>query len=280
MHTGYHILLLLTITVLIVVLDEYIRSREGNQNRLETFSNPIPNPDPTVDCSRVALTGSSVNNSASTALICEDGYCQSTGSGGNGCCIDVGATSPVPTCSTINAHYIVSGENGTIINDAEKVCGANNYSLNPLTGKPLCKYDETSKRCQPTQYYPSDPKQPDCHSTSPLNPSGGGIYYGKCRYGPNGPEGANYCNLISDYEKCLAMIKKDSKTGVARGTDGPIACTNPDDEDCIHTADGCMTPYDETPSGFGCYGPDFSSPFEAPLKTLGKKKNACQYNPQ
>ena len=28
MHTKYHILLLLVITVLIVVLDEYIRSRE------------------------------------------------------------------------------------------------------------------------------------------------------------------------------------------------------------------------------------------------------------
>lgn len=28
MHTGYHILLLLVLTVLIVVLDQYVRSRD------------------------------------------------------------------------------------------------------------------------------------------------------------------------------------------------------------------------------------------------------------
>lgn len=53
MHTGYHILLLLVITVLIVVLDQYIRSRDHkNHVNLERFS----------DYSKTLLSNRSVNN--------------------------------------------------------------------------------------------------------------------------------------------------------------------------------------------------------------------------
>lgn len=270
MHTGYHILLLLVITVLIVILDQYVRSREdGNNEMFEGFDGNLP-----------LLSGGSVNNSHKTAFICDDGYCKNSG-GGNGSCIDVGAVSPIPTCTTINKHYIVSGDDGSIINKAKIACGKDNYSLHPLSGKPMCKYDEATQRCQPTQYYPSDPKQPDCHSQSPLQPStSGGHHTKKCKYGPSGPEGANYCNLRSNYNKCVQMVTADKTTGVTRGTNGPIKCTDPSDEDCIHTVDQCKNPYDETPAGFGCYGSDYSSPFEAPLKQLGSNNNVCQYNPQ
>lgn len=267
MHTGYHILLLLVITVLIVVLDQYVRSREDNQETFEGFTN--------TDCSRTLLSGGSVNNSHKTALVCDGGYCKNSG-GGNGCCIDIGAVAPVPTCTTINKHYIVRADDGSIINESKKACEyESSYSLNPLSGEPLCEYDEATKRCQPTKYYPKKPKQPDC-GNNPLNPSKN--HGKKCRYGPTGNTSSDYCNLRDQYEKCVSMVKQG--IAVSRGTNGPIKCTDPSDEDCIHSIKECKKPFDETPSGFGCYGSDFSAPFQAPLKNLGPRNTVCQYNPQ
>lgn len=226
MHYRYHILLLLVITVLIVVLDQYIRSRENSgQDRLEGF-----------DCSQTLLSGGSVNNSHKTAFVCNGEYCKNSG-GGNGCCIDVGAVAPVPTCTTINKHYIVSGDDGRIINETKRACGDDNYSLNPLSGKPLCEYDENKERCQPTKYYPSNPKQPDCHSYSPQ---------------PSGSGGHRENNKYQYYEECVKMT--NAGECVMRGTNGPIKCPPNDSYGAIKTASQCMNPSDENPSGYGCYG--------------------------